>query len=364
MESLLLVGAVPPPYHGQAVVTEMVFRADYGDADVECLNLPFSEDMDSVGGVKLKKLLVLWRGIIGMLSYWWRHRGEETILYYCAGSANWVPLVKDVVLLGVMGRFFSQQVVHYHSGGLPAWFAQSKLAAVLGKVAYGRVTKAVALTKAVEVPCYTGTELCIVPNGLDVNAEVKGASMALEGLTFLYVGSLRETKGIGVIIEAARALASSHAGQDWQVNLVGDWASVEEREKWTGFVESEGLSERINFLGRLTGDAKWAAFAQADVFLFPSFYESENQPLVVIEAMAMGLPIIASRWRGIPELLEEGLNGVLVAPEDAFELVSEMQGFLSAPEKCAEMSRQATASYLATYTERAFVERLQAVLGL
>jgi len=188
--SLLLVGSIPPPYHGQAVVTEMVFKAEYRNANITTLNLPFSEDLEAVGGVKLKKLHVLLKGIVGMVKFWWSSRNQNRVLYYCAGSAYWVPLIKDAILLGVVGRLFRHRVVHYHSGGLPEWFSTNTFAGLVGKFTYTGVSKALALTKAVKVPCYNSTKLCVVPNGLDI--EPASRKRFEEGLRFLYLGSIRE----------------------------------------------------------------------------------------------------------------------------------------------------------------------------
>ena len=61
-------------------------------------------------------------------------------------------------------------------------------------------------------------------------------------------------------------------------------------------VKELGLENHVQFLGMLTGDAKFAAYARADVFSMPTFYESEAFPVVLLEAMAYGLPIVATRW--------------------------------------------------------------------
>ncbi len=357
MKQLLLVGSVPPPYHGQAVVTEMVFEGEYPESEVTCLNLPFSEDLESVGGLKLKKFQVLWQGVVGMLSFWWQNRAKDPILYYCAGSANWVPLFKDVILLGIIGRLFSRQVVHYHSGGLPQWFASNRVASLFGKVAYSGVTRALALTKAVKVPCYSKTELVIVPNGLAVEQGMQKKSS--EGLRFLYLGSLRATKGVGVILEAVQALKAQGLTEEWQVDFVGEWAIESEKEYWNAYIAEHDLSPYVRFLGRQVGESKWQAYADADTFLFPSYYESENQPLVIIEAMGMGLPVITTDWRGIPELVEDGNSGDLIPPEDPEALAEKMALYIGGQTSRSVLATNAQKRYEKSFTKEAFMQRMK-----
>lgn len=358
---LLLVGSIPPPYHGQAVVTEMVFGIEAEALQKECLNLRFSEDIESIGGIQLSKVKILIYGWLAMFGYWLKNIGKKPVLYYCAGSAHWVPLIRDVILLGTVGKLFSRRVVHYHSGGVPEWFAENKVASLLGRWTYGGAEKSIALTEAVAVPCYGNTEKCVVPNGLDVEyieSESENDSTKSGEVVFLFLGALRDTKGIGVLIEAARMLNEQHAEEEWVVHCVGEWASAEEREKWLIYIESHGLQDRVRFLGRLTGSDKWQAYAEASIFVFPSYYESENQPLVIIEAMGMGIPVISTRWRGIPELLEEGETGLLVPPQDVKALSNAMAAMMNDTIVLEQMAHAARERYLENFTKVAFQNRI------
>jgi len=353
---ILLVGSIPPPYHGQAVITEILFRSFTDSPSIEKLNLSFSPSIESIGTLGLKKLWVLFKAIFHFISFRLRNLSSNTVLYYCAGSANWVPLIKDCILLGLFGRLFNKVAVHYHSGGLPEWFEQSKIAGFFGKLTYGRVNKAIALTSHVKVPCYKNTELYIVPNGLNVDRKVSAEHSSQ--IEFLFLGALRESKGIGTLCKALKILKETSDDNLWKVNLVGEWVSLEEEHQWINFIKENKLEDQIYLKGRLTGLKKWEIYKRSDVFVFPSFYESENQPLVIIEAMGMGLPIIASNWRGIPELLEEGKTGYLIPPQDANELANIMQQLISNPEKLEEMSVLAKKSYDQNFTESCFIERI------
>ncbi len=84
---------------------------------------------------------------------------------------------------------------------------------------------------------------------------------------------------------------------------------------------SEGGGAMIELVGFLDSGQKKSALERADCLVFPTFYENEAQPLVLLEAMSAGLPVITTSWRGVAEVLPEGYPGV-VAPRSAEELAA------------------------------------------
>ncbi len=361
IDLLILTGQCPPPYHGQNVVTGFVFGIEDWGCEVERHEIKFSQDLQTVGRFSLSKLTSLLRASWLFCRLGFANRGRDTVLYYCAGSANWVPLLRDAVLLGIFGRLFARRVAHFHSGGLPEWFERSTMEALCGRLAYGGLEKAIGLTQAVRVPVFGDTAPVIVANGLDVPVFKREEAKKSEIFEFLFLGNLYESKGLGVILQAIKRMRTE-ALTPFRVRFVGEWSDEATRRKWLGFVEEYDLSKWVRFSGRLTGDEKWRAYQEASCFVFPSFYESENQPLVVIEAMGMGLPIISTEWRGIPEMISDGKEGCLVAPQNDEALALAMTGLLQDPVKCEKFSAAARARYESSFSLHAFENRMKEVL--
>jgi glycosyltransferase involved in cell wall biosynthesis len=71
------------------------------------------------------------------------------------------------------------------------------------------------------------------------------------------------------------------------------------------------MSDIIDYLGFVSGEQKHRLLREADLFCFPTYYENENQPVNLIEAMAFGLPILTTRWRSIPELFPVNYPGLV-----------------------------------------------------
>jgi len=139
---------------------------------------------------------------------------------------------------------------------------------------------------------------------------------------------------------------------------VGEWAIESERKQWLSYIAEKEISDLVIFSGRKVGSEKWQAYADADAFLFPSHYESENQPLVIIEAMGMGLPVITTQWRGISELVEDGVTGMLIPTKNPTSLAEKMRIFFEDKQACAVFAKQAKERYQDRYTKKAFIERM------
>jgi colanic acid/amylovoran biosynthesis glycosyltransferase len=130
----------------------------------------------------------------------------------------------------------------------------------------------------------------------------------------LAVGRLVEKKGFEHLVRAMRLAGDRNV---FRARIVGDGPL---RGSLEDLVESSGLSDRVEFLGWRNGREVSRLMAEADLFVAPSVTardgDMEGMPLVITEAMATGLPTIGSRHSGIPEVVMDGDNGLLVDERD------------------------------------------------
>jgi colanic acid/amylovoran biosynthesis glycosyltransferase len=136
-----------------------------------------------------------------------------------------------------------------------------------------------------------------------------------EPLRILYVGSLIKKKGVNHLIDALAALP---ADLKWGARIVGGGDLA---ESLAAQAHSLGLDDRIKFEGPQPAEAVAQAFAKAHVAVVPSIVGDQGRiegiPVVVMEALAHGIPVIASALSGIPELVEDGVTGYLLPPGDS-----------------------------------------------
>jgi colanic acid/amylovoran biosynthesis glycosyltransferase len=156
-----------------------------------------------------------------------------------------------------------------------------------------------------------------VPLGIDPKEFAPGAGgPSKEGeFTVLSVGRLSPEKSQATLIEAVARLVAE--GRRLRLRLVGDGL---ERPALEAKIAAERLGERVRLEGNLNQDQLRRLYQSSDIFALPS--HAEGLPVVLMEAMAMELPCVATAIAGMPELIESGTNGLLVAPGNAGELAS------------------------------------------
>jgi glycosyltransferase involved in cell wall biosynthesis len=135
----------------------------------------------------------------------------------------------------------------------------------------------------------------------------------------LSVGRLREKKGLDILIEACHLLRGR--GVPFRCEIVG---YGEEQDRLQALIASHGLDEQVRLTGKLTREHVIERYARAAVYVQPSRVAADGDrdgiPNVLLEAMAMGVPVVATSVSGIPELVRDGRNGLLIEPDDPVAL--------------------------------------------
>jgi glycosyltransferase involved in cell wall biosynthesis len=114
----------------------------------------------------------------------------------------------------------------------------------------------------------------------------------------------------------------------------------------------------LDLTGVLTGNDKVNAYANADIFCFPTFFEAETFGLVALEAMQFGLPVVATSWRGVPSLVRNNVNGFTVPPRDPEALAERISILIDDPALSRAMGRKGREIYLSNYTDAIHFQKL------
>ena len=174
----------------------------------------------------------------------------------------------------------------------------------------------------------------------EILREPREACAAVDGrITLLYVGELRQAKGLDVLVDAFfRIKAGGDAvGRVLTLKFVGEG---EMKQQLVERVRASDMCGDVTFCGHITDGAMLAReYLGASIFVLPS--RSEGFPRVLYEAMATGLPIIATRVGGIPYLLKDGVDAMLTSPGDADAIVRAVHALVGDPGLYQRISKNA-----------------------
>lgn len=175
----------------------------------------------------------------------------------------------------------------------------------------------------------------------------------------LYVGRLNEIKGVHVLIEAFQKVHSVMPNTRLIIAGSSFFEGAAKTPYERGLVElAMPVRDSIVFTGYLPHRKLKYLYSKADIVVFPSVWP-EPFGLVMLEAMAAGSCLIASRVGAIPEVIVDGEDGILVAPNDSVGLAAAICGVLENPEKKLELERRGREKVLRSYTWERLVGELE-----
>jgi glycosyltransferase involved in cell wall biosynthesis len=202
-------------------------------------------------------------------------------------------------------------------------------------------------------PWVPPTRLAVVPNGVAV-AEAPAPRSPYLAPTVVCMGGLEPPKGQR---ELVRALALLTDLPEVRLALLGPETASGERDTLLGLAEALGLGARVVAPGPVMGEAKARHLAEASVFCLPSHYE--GLPMALLEAMAAGLPVVATRVGAIPEVVREGIDGFLVEPGDVESLAARLKGLLRDPGAARAMGEAGRAAVAGRFSVDQSLERVR-----
>jgi glycosyltransferase involved in cell wall biosynthesis len=264
--------------------------------------------------------------------------------------------VRDGLAVWIAGAFGARTLLHFRGGDFPAFAAaQAGPARVLIRRTLRRADRLLALTGPTRdfLDAEAGPEhVRLVPNfvRLEDVGEPPDRSRRGAPVRVLFVGWILEAKGVRELLAAARQLP------DVRFTLVGP-----EEPSFMDSIRDDlsSLSDRVELLPPRPRNEVLELYREADVFALPTY--REGFPNVVLEAMAAGLPVVATPVGAIPDAVRDGREGFLVPPRDVEALTRALDALAQSPELRAEMGSRARARASAVFSLEAVVEQLESV---
>lgn len=205
---------------------------------------------------------------------------------------------------------------------------------MINRATYSRNAAAIAVSDAVaaSIDRYPSPSKQVIPNGVDIEGEIDISGVRSElGLTdtehlVVHVGNIRPLKGHTTLVAAAASLDSIR--KDIQIVSVGGEKTAGDLESIRAMASDLGVSERIRFLGRR--EDALAFIAACEVYVNPA--DVEGLPVTILEALALGRPVVATSVGGVPSIVRDGETGMLVPPGDPDAIAQAIAWMIDHPE--------------------------------
>ena len=194
-------------------------------------------------------------------------------------------------------------------------------------------------------------KLSVVPNGVPCRKVRPVRPTGQSQWTIGTVALFRPRKGIEVLLDALASLRSQ--GLPVRLRAVGTFETPEYERQIKDQVERLGLADAIDWTG-FTQDVD-AELAQMDLFVLPSLF-GEGLPMVILEAMAAGVPVVATRVEGIPEAIRDGVDGLIAEPNDSESLAETISRVVDGSTDWSAMHSSAVARHAESFSDRSMAE--------
>lgn len=346
---ILVVGPTPPPYHGGSVFTNWVLtKVSQEDFSLILLDIADRRGLGGIGKLDSRNAyLALRHG----LQFIWLLLSKRPAIVYLQLSQALLPFLRDCLFLVPAILLRRQVVVHLHGSIFRSVYEMwPKWVRALALFALSRVSRAIVLCgrlKCVFTGLVPKDRIVAIPNGIDLWAPSQADDRRKHNPgTVLYIGALSVEKGVLDILQAVSEVTRlcPHA----RFIFAGEWHGTRSEEQAKQLIEQLDLGRHLVFCGPVAGEAKARLFRDASMLLLPSYHE--GHPLVVMEAMAMGLPVIATDTGCIAETIGDGISGFVIEKGNPQQLASRIVCLLQDDTFREQMGKAARQRCLSEYS--------------
>ena len=368
-DKLILVGPLPPPYHGQSLSFKMLFESLSEHHEVSIVNLA-DNDIDGNRGLRsILKRAVKYQFIF--FNYL-REIITGKCRIYLTISQSRQGFFRDFVMIWLAVLLRRPVVVHLKGGNYgvfyekqPSWIRylirqtllRTERILVLGK----------RLVNMYDFDPKLSDRIYVVENGLPYETPLPRVKSLVDGKTLelLFLSNLVESKGYFDVLDAIALLKESgvkiicHFAGQFYAN--SDDKKVESAEHakelfYTRIAELD-IQNNVVYHGVVSGESKEQLLQSSHIFLLPTRYNNEGQPVSIIEALAFGLPVVATDYRAIPDMLLESETGCFVDYGNALQIVDAVN-YISNPLHYERLSESCIKLFSAKFTREAHLKRI------
>ncbi|HEV7622644.1 MAG TPA: glycosyltransferase [Amnibacterium sp.] len=359
---VLVVSQVPPPVHGSTVMTLRLLETLSTLGRTTLVDRRFSRSVDDVGRPRPGKVLAV-PSLVARLAARVARRRPGACVFFLTNRPG--SFLVDLVLVELLRVLRVPTALYLHTNGYRELARRGPLWRAAVRRVLGGADRVVVLgpRMADDVRPFVEEErIAVIANAPGDAPSPEDATREDGVFRILFLANLLPEKGADAFVRLAARLAAGGTGHRWRFDIAG--AGAPDRvAALRAAVEGAGLAGAATVHGAVAADDRWRLLHDADVLVLPSTYPLEAQPLVVVEALATGTPVVAYDVGGVGDLVVDGETGLLVPLGDEDGLHRAARALADDPALLADCRAGARARYEQHHSPDSYAAAWRRLLG-
>jgi len=372
--NIILVGPLPPPEYGQSVSFRMLVNNLGSEWNAKVVNIA----IDSVKPGQRTSLaqIVAWFGILFKFSVRCVCGFKKGVVYITIAQSL-RGFLRDAVMIWIAVALNKRVVMHLKGGNFGSFLvSQPLILRFFIETTWSKASQIVVLGPSL-VGMFDGIpslakKVVVVRNGYPADnlpIDVGFAEKNVAALRILYLSNMIQSKGYYKLLDALEMLKSH--GVNFLCDFCGEFYTSSDdkilippeclNQMFMERVKQLGLEGHVTYHGKVSGDKKWQLLAAADVFVLPTSYQNEGQPVSIIEALASSTAVVSTNFRSIPDLVTNGVEGILIEVPSKELIFDSLKNLSMNPSLLMRMKVNAYKKYEQEFQQKKHLENLSRV---
>ena len=356
-----MVFTLPPPTHGSNIINQCVSKLELSHfAHSEIFPLRYTDSISDIGILNYRKIRKLIKYLFEL------NKKLKTFLpeyVYFVPAISGLSFLRDCTFIFLFKRYDIKIIIHLHGKGI-----QKKAKSTIGRMIYKWFFKNTTIIHLSKNLLYDLENIVnvdnihILPNGVEPFSKIydNDKRNITRNLTLLFLSNFIKSKGIIDFLEACSLLKEQ--GYCFNIILIGNFTKTISKEILSKTISNLNLKENILHIGPAYGKEKNKLLSASDIFVFPSFYDKECFPLVILEAMSTGLPVISTNEGAISEIIDHNITGFIVDKRNVRSIASHISGLMEDSELRLSMAIKSLEKYNGNYTLKLFEKNFKSLI--
>lgn len=349
MYKILLFLKLPPPVTGATLMNKFLCESELINKNVilKSIYISYKESVEKTSIFYFKKIKVILVTYFSLIKSLLAFKPD---LVYFQISPFGLAFFRDCTYSFIIKLFNIQVIYHIHGKGIQKYIGKSKIKFMIYKWVFkNNYIICLAESLLYDVEDIYNNRPYVINNAIPINLSVIDSQIVTNKINILFFSNLMRSKGIYDFLDSIVYYNKYYNNSIINVVIAGHEADIS-KETIENEIKKRNLSNKTIYIGAKYDKEKLQVFLDSHIFVFPTFHYNEAFPLVLIEAMQAGLPVIATREGAIPEIIDDGITGYLVDKHRPDQIAGKLELLIKNPELRINMGEAARKKFLEKYT--------------